>query len=307
MKDQALFRGSMGERRYDLDWVRIAAFMLLIFYHVGMYYVTWDWHVKSPHASTAIEPLMMLTSPWRLSLLFLVSGVATGYLLDRQGVRGFIGQRSFRLIVPLVFGMVVIVPPQSYLQVVEKLGYPGSYADFWQLYITGYHGFCGASDCLILPTWNHLWFVAYLWVYTLLLYVGVRAIPGSTAWLRGFAERRLAGVGVLLWPILYLAIVRASLIGQFPATHALVGDWYNHASYGLVFLLGFALAGTRAPWVAIERHPRLGAAVCLLWHLQRRCHAASGSAQTHHACGLRCRAVARDCRSAGICAPPPWP
>jgi glucans biosynthesis protein C len=32
----------MGERRYDLDWERICAFMLLIVYHVGMYYVTWD-------------------------------------------------------------------------------------------------------------------------------------------------------------------------------------------------------------------------------------------------------------------------
>ena len=63
--------------------------MLLILYHVGMYDVTWDWHVKSPHASSDIEPLMMLTSPWRLSLLFLVSGVATGYLLARQGAGNF--------------------------------------------------------------------------------------------------------------------------------------------------------------------------------------------------------------------------
>jgi glucan biosynthesis protein C len=105
-------------RRYDLDWVRIGAFLLLILYHVGMYYVTWDWHVKSPHASTAIEALMPLTSPWRLSLLFLVSGVATGYLLERQGVPKFLGRRSVRLLVPLVFGMLVIVPPQSYLEVV---------------------------------------------------------------------------------------------------------------------------------------------------------------------------------------------
>jgi hypothetical protein len=84
----------LGERRFDLDWVRIIAFMLLILYHVGMYYVTWDWHVKSPHASHAIEPLMQLTSPWRLSLLFLVSGVATAYLLARQGNMGFLRGRS---------------------------------------------------------------------------------------------------------------------------------------------------------------------------------------------------------------------
>ena len=62
------------ERRYDLDWIRICAFGVLVLYHVGMYYVTWDWHVNSPHASPALEPAMMLTAPWRLSLLFLVYG-----------------------------------------------------------------------------------------------------------------------------------------------------------------------------------------------------------------------------------------
>src|SRR5580692_1302031 len=94
------FKADLGQRRYDLDWVRIGAFMLLIFYHVGMYYVTWDWHVKSPHASSAIEPLMMLTSPWRLSLLFLVSGVATAHLLAR-GRGNFMRSRSARLLIPL--------------------------------------------------------------------------------------------------------------------------------------------------------------------------------------------------------------
>jgi glucans biosynthesis protein C len=131
MSTQSLTQGTLGERRYDLDWVRIGAFMLLIFYHAGMYYVTWDFHVKSPHASHAVEPLMMLSSPWRLSLLFLVSGVATAYLLERKSTPGFLGQRSTRLLVPLLFGMAVIVLPQSYLEVVEKVSYAGSYADLW--------------------------------------------------------------------------------------------------------------------------------------------------------------------------------
>ena len=253
MNSQTVSRGTLGERRYDLDWVRIGAFMLLIFYHVGMYYVTWDWHVKSPHASSTIEPLMMLTSPWRLTLLFLISGVATGYLLERQGVRDFLGSRSMRLLVPLLFGMAVIVPPQSYLQVIEKAGYAGSYLDFLKLYLTGYHGFCKGSDCLALPTWNHLWFVAYLWVYTVVLYVGIRLLPRAPVWLRNFTERRLTGAGVLVWPAAYLVIARLLLAGRFPATGALVGDWYNHALYGATFLLGFSLAGTKAPWIALER------------------------------------------------------
>jgi glucans biosynthesis protein C len=253
MKTPVLFQENLGERCFDLDWVRICAFMLLILYHVGMYYVTWDWHVKSPHASATIEPLMLLSSPWRLSLLFLVSGVATGFLLARQGATNFLGQRSVRLLIPLVFGMVIVVPPQSYLEVVEKLGYAGTYIDFWRLYITGFHGFCRGSDCLIMPTWNHLWFVAYLWVYTLVLYVAVRIAPPIIPALRRFAQRRFSGLGILLWPIVYLIAIRLGLAARFPANHALVGDWYNHAMYFGIFLLGFALAGSHRSWATLEQ------------------------------------------------------
>jgi len=87
---------------------------------------------------------MMLTSPW-LSLLFLVSGVATAHLMAR-GSGNFMRSRSARLLIPLAFGMLVIVPPQSYPEVVEKVGYSGSFAEFYRLYITGYHGFC-REDC----------------------------------------------------------------------------------------------------------------------------------------------------------------
>jgi glucans biosynthesis protein C len=253
MSTPLLFKEDLGPRRYDLDWVRIGAFMLLILYHVGMYYVTWDWHVKSPHASAAIQPLMMLSSPWRLSLLFMVSGVATGFLLARQGSDRFLRLRSTRLLIPLVFGMLVIVPPQSYLQVVEKLRYAGSFAEFYRLYITGFHGFCSGGDCLILPTWNHLWFVAYLWVYTVVLYIAVRLSPPLIPWLRRLAERRLSGVGILLWPLAYLCAIRVGLGTRFPENHALIGDWYNHALYFGAFLLGFSLAGARGPWRAMER------------------------------------------------------
>jgi hypothetical protein len=55
------FKSDLGPRRYDLDWVRIGAFILLIFYHVGMYYVTWDFHVKSPHASS-VEGLLLVAT-----------------------------------------------------------------------------------------------------------------------------------------------------------------------------------------------------------------------------------------------------
>jgi len=128
---QSPYTAPGSERRIDLDWVRIAAFGLLIFYHVGMLYVSWGFHIKSAHRLTALEPLMLVLNPWRLSLLFLVSGVATRFMLRKYAVLPLLRSRTARLLIPLVFGMLVIVPPQAYDQIVESLGYPAGFIDFY--------------------------------------------------------------------------------------------------------------------------------------------------------------------------------
>src|SRR5262245_29096653 len=151
---------AVPNRRNDLDWLRIAAFGLLIFYHVGMFYVTWDWHVKSSHASTAVEPLMRLVNPWRLMLLFVISGCATRFMLDTMTAGRFLGSRTVRLIIPLLFGAFVLVPPQSYLQVVEQTGFTGSFGEFYAQYATASGHWYPNGEYLITPTYNHLWFVA---------------------------------------------------------------------------------------------------------------------------------------------------
>jgi hypothetical protein len=241
-------------RRIDLDWVRIAAFGLLILYHVGMLYVSWGFHIKSEHRITALEPLMLVLNPWRLALLFLVSGAATRFMLRKYAIGPLLRSRSFRLLIPLIFGMLVIVPPQAYDQIVESLGYPAGFLDFYtQHYFSFGAQFCRPGPCIVLPTWNHLWFVVYLWVYTMALGAVVVAFPGLIGWV----ERRLAPVlsGVLLpiVPSVMFAVYRLALLPSFPSTHALFGDWYNHALFATVFLLGFLLARADAFWDAIER------------------------------------------------------
>ena len=95
---------STSERRIDLDWVRILAFGLLIFYHVGMLYVSWGFHIKSEHRLTWLEPVMLVLNPWRLSLLFLVSGVASRFMLGKVRLAAFARARSARLLIPLTRG-----------------------------------------------------------------------------------------------------------------------------------------------------------------------------------------------------------
>ena len=151
-------------RRYDLDWLRVFAFGILIFYHVGMFYVTWGWHVKSPSASPALEPAMLLVNPWRLALLFFISGVAIRFAADKAPLADFLPGRFVRLFVPLVFGMLVVVVPQAYAELRFKGEIGPGFLAFWRDYVL----FRGDFS-IITPTWNHLWYIAYMLVYTLLL------------------------------------------------------------------------------------------------------------------------------------------
>ncbi|MGH2266398.1 hypothetical protein ACQ1Z3_14990, partial [Enterococcus faecalis] len=74
-------------------------------------------------------------------------------------------QRSVRLLVPLAVGVAIIVPPQSWVELVTQHGYRGSFATFW---LRDYFLF-GRLAGIGLPALNHLWFVLYLWLYTVVL------------------------------------------------------------------------------------------------------------------------------------------
>src|SRR3546814_7430392 len=96
------FAAMNTNRHYGMDWLRIGAFALLIFYHIGMYFVPWGWHVKTPHPMDWVQIPMMATNSWRLPLLFLVSGYASAALFAKLGGVGpFLRSRSARLLIPL--------------------------------------------------------------------------------------------------------------------------------------------------------------------------------------------------------------
>jgi surface polysaccharide O-acyltransferase-like enzyme len=245
-----------------LDWVRILAFFILVLYHVGMYYVSWDWHIKSEFAGSALDPFLVLSAPWRLGLLFLVSGAVSHGMLQRLGARVFLRRRALRLLLPLLFGVLVVVPPQAYIEAVQDVGFDGGYARFMLLFVSGYGGFCDHDGCLFLPTWNHLWFLPYLMMYCLVL-AGLTACAGARmAAAAGALARHLGGWKLVVLPALFLALARVTLLGRFGETHMLVDDWFAHAAYLYLFLLGALLGRVPQCWprFAAMRWPALALA-----------------------------------------------
>jgi hypothetical protein len=231
-------------RRYDLDALRVGAFLLLILYHLGMFYVPWGWHAKSAHLISGLEPWMGAINPWRLTLLFMISGAATRFMAAGRSTTALASQRSQRLLIPLAFGMLVIIPPQSWVEVVEKNGYTGTFLEFWPRYLS-----FDQSFGLILPTYNHLWFVAYLWAYTIVA-LAARPVAGMAD---RIAARLLSGCGLFIVPVVLFGLYRATAFRVWGETYVIWTDAYAHLHYGTAFLLGLLLARQSEVWERLER------------------------------------------------------
>ena len=249
-------------RRYDLDWLRVIAFGLLIFYHIGMFYVTWDWHVKSAYAGPDAEPLMILINPWRLALLFFISGVAIRFATDKISNRlAFVRSRLWRLGLPILGGMIIFVAPQSYFELRESGAIEPGYLTFWGNYLK-----LEQLYPMMTPTWNHLWYVVYLLVYILLI---APFLPMMRRFAEGaggrMLERTTGGpIRLLVTVTLPFIIYGATLTPYFPETHDLVNDWANHANRLTIFLLGYFAAKNSRFWQSVERALPIAVALVLL-------------------------------------------
>jgi glucans biosynthesis protein C len=240
------------ERRYDLDWLRVIAFLLLVPYHVGLVFVTWIWIVKNPQLTDGgLEIAMYFMAQWRLPLLFFVSGAGVWFALGRRGGGEFARERLRRLLIPLVLGILIVVPPQVYY---ERLSQGAGYGSFLQFLPDAYRGIYPAGNL----SWHHLWFIAYLLVFSL------AALP-LLLWLRSARERsafrRLLGLfawpGALLLLAAPMALGEAVLRPNWPTANNLVADWANLVMYLQVFLLGFLLCASPELTEAMRRQ-RLG-------------------------------------------------
>ena len=85
-------------REYGLDWLRVIAFAILIFYHSGMPFVRWGFHIENSDKSIALEYLMLFFNRWRLGLLFFISGAGACFSLRRRSWGSFTRDRVQRLI-----------------------------------------------------------------------------------------------------------------------------------------------------------------------------------------------------------------
>lgn len=215
-------------RRHDLDWLRVIAILLLLFYHSGQIFNTWDWHIKNNETSKFFSYWMILLHNVRMPLLLFISGAGTYMALGKRTVDKFVRERFKRLAIPFIFGMFVIVPPCVYFEYIQD------FDSYWDVYksFSDYIPYRGE-----VLNWYHLWFIAHLFVYSLVaipVLIFLRSARSEQFKARGL--RVLSNpIGVLLLPSSFILLTQVALRSEFPGVFK---GWAFFVFYFCFFLFG---------------------------------------------------------------------
>jgi peptidoglycan/LPS O-acetylase OafA/YrhL len=245
----------MKERRYDIDWLRVFAIVMVFFFHNARFYDPYPWHVKNAEQSFGMFIFVALLHAWIMPLFFLLSGVGSWYALKSRTAGQYLRERVLRLLVPLyTVGIFVLLPPQLYWDRVTNGQFSGSFVEFYPSYFK--HFFFDLLPPFIIPWPGHLWFLVFLFaisLFSLPLMIYLKSESGNKliSKLARWSERRGA-IFLLLVP---LFLIQACLRGFFRGDHTFADLVY----YLLCFWMGYILPADERFTESLRRH----AWVCL--------------------------------------------
>jgi glucans biosynthesis protein C len=236
-------------RLFFIDWVRVLAFGLLILFHCAMPFVVFPWEIKNQQQSVMLSSVILWLHQWRLPLLFFIAGAGVNFSLARRSWYRFLGERFTRLFVPLWFAILFIIPIQIYFEKLQHGQFSGSYLAFYP------------SVWKFVPypegnlSWSHLWFIAYLFVFNLLLlpvFLLLKSTP-ARRW-KEAAARRISSPLCLLGLAGLLMLIYFKCYIRWPEQLSLLDDWFVFNSSLTLFFLGYFLADVKGFWETCEQY-----------------------------------------------------
>jgi peptidoglycan/LPS O-acetylase OafA/YrhL len=227
-------------RRHDIDWLRVIALGLLIVYHVVGTFQPWGkrfFFIQNDQTLEGLWVPISMINVWRIPILFMISGMGVRFAMEWRDWKQLLKERTMRILVPFVFGFFVVCPIPIAMAML--------------LY---------DSQVAYLPNAGHLWFLANIYLYVLLL------LP-LLVWLKGRPDNLiLRGLGALLRLRFGIFLLALPMVAETflvkPMYFTLYGQTIHGLWLGLIcFLTGFLLVSKKEVfWQAVER-VRYGALV----------------------------------------------
>jgi len=106
----AVSHTSVNPRRHDLDALRAFAMLLGIALHGALSFMPMLWPVQDTRQSDAFGMIVAAIHGFRMPVFFVMSGFFTAMLWRRRGLGSVLGHRFRRVFLPLLLGLVTVVP-----------------------------------------------------------------------------------------------------------------------------------------------------------------------------------------------------
>ncbi len=236
-------------RRYDIDWLRVLVLGLLIIYHSTISFMPFGIKIFFPQNKQTLEILwfiMGLINIWRIPLLFIISGMAVCFSMKRRNWKEMFKDRALRIVVPYIFGFLVICPISFLFQSI-------------------FYG----TEILYIPNPGHLWFLYNIWVYfccLIALFVYLQKTPNNL--LLNFLKK------VFMYRLgIYIMAIPFVIEGIFitPDSYASYAHTIHGWALGLIcFLTGYIFILLKENfWDAVSRVKNISLMIAFLLYLIR--------------------------------------
>jgi peptidoglycan/LPS O-acetylase OafA/YrhL len=147
-------------RLYYFDYLRAFIIMLVIFLHSMLPYVKdYIWYVSETNKSDVFVLLSLIIDIFIMPIMFFIAGYFTYKSFKKYGTKEFIRNKTNRILLPFIFGVLFLSPIMGYLSVLAR-GMQINYLEYWvSIY---FKNFISSEHAA------HYWFLALLFVFYLL-------------------------------------------------------------------------------------------------------------------------------------------
>lgn len=163
----------LSMRKHYIDNLRWITLLILIPFHISMAWNVWgEPNYIFFEGNRLISSIVVFFSPYFMPLLFVLAGISTKFALQKRTIKEYLIERVKRLFVPLVFGILALMPIMSYIG--DRFNYPydGGLFEHYAVFFTKFTDLTGA-DGGFSP--GQFWFILYLLIISVVS-VGVLSL-----------------------------------------------------------------------------------------------------------------------------------
>lgn len=152
-------------RKNYIDNLRSILILMLIPYHAAMAWNIWN----EPNyilfeGNKILSSFIVFLSPYFMPVMFVIAGISTYYALQKRTAKQYICERSKKLMLPFLFGTLLLMPPMTYIADKFNYNYSGNFFQHYGIFFTKFTDLTGADGGFSV---GQLWFILYLFLISL--------------------------------------------------------------------------------------------------------------------------------------------